>query len=156
MAESKKSSIDDFLAQKRIAFVGVSRDPKDFSRGLFTEFCRRGYDVVPVNPQANEVEGRPCFARVQDITPPVEGALLMTAPAAAEQVVQDCAQAGINRIWLYRGAGQGAVSQAALNFCREHGLDVVPGHCPYMFFPETEFFHRAHGFIVKLFGQYPQ
>jgi predicted CoA-binding protein len=46
--------IEDFLAQKRIALVGLSRQPKDFSVMLFEELCRRGYDVVPVNPGAAE------------------------------------------------------------------------------------------------------
>jgi len=41
----------DFLAQRRIALVGVSRDPRDLSRALFRELRGRGYDVVPVHPQ---------------------------------------------------------------------------------------------------------
>src|SRR5579885_654854 len=65
MPPSKTSlnAIQDFLAQKRIAFVGVSRDPKDFSCSLFREFVKRGYDVVPVNPNASEVMGRQTFKR---------------------------------------------------------------------------------------------
>jgi uncharacterized protein len=42
--------IRDFLAHKRFAMVGVSRQPKDFSRSLFHEFLNRGYEAVPVNP----------------------------------------------------------------------------------------------------------
>jgi len=61
--------IEDFLAQKRIAMAGISRDPANFSLKLFEELCRRGYDVVPVNPNTAEVQGRRCFARVQDIHP---------------------------------------------------------------------------------------
>jgi predicted CoA-binding protein len=79
--------IEDFLAQKRIAMVGLSRQPKDFSVMLFEELCRRGYDVVPVNPgSAAEVMGRPCFARVPDSKPPVDGVPLMTSPKATEAV----------------------------------------------------------------------
>ena len=69
--------IEDFLAQKRIAMAGVSRNPKDFSASLFQELCRRGYDVVPVNPNASEVLGKACFAHVQDIQPKVDAVLLM-------------------------------------------------------------------------------
>ena len=89
--------IEDFLAQKRIAMAGISRDPANFSVKLFEELCRRGYDVVPVNPNTAEIEGRRCFACVQDIYPPVEGVLLMTSPEATETVVNDCAEAGIRR-----------------------------------------------------------
>lgn len=149
-------TIDDFLAQKRMAMVGISRKPADFSRSLFRELRRRGYDVVPVNPGVKEVEGQPCCARVQEITPPVDGALLMTTSATTEQVVRDCAEAGITRIWMYRAGGAGAVSRNAIQFCEARGIRVVPGECPYMFLPETGFVHRAHGFVRKIFGRYPR
>src|SRR5215467_13376412 len=103
------NEIRDFLALRRIALVGLSRDPKDFSRALFREMCNKGYDMVPVNPAAGELEGRPCFARVQEIKTPVDGALLLTQPKDTEQVVQDCAEAGIRHIWMHRSGGEGSV-----------------------------------------------
>src|SRR6266568_990963 len=78
--------IQDFLAQKRIAMVGISREPQSFSVSLFEELCRRGYDVVPVNPNTPNVQGRRCFARLQDIKPPVDAVLLMTSPTITESV----------------------------------------------------------------------
>ena len=155
MTMTTREQIDNFLAQTRLALVGVSHDPKDFSREMFRELTRRGYDMVPVNPNLTEVEGRRCFARVQDVTPPVGGALVMTAAARSEQVVRDCAEAGIKRVWLHRGAGTGSVSQAAVDFCWQQGLSVVEGYCPYMFLPEASAFHRVHGFFLKMTGRYP-
>lgn len=147
--------IEDFLAQKRIAMVGVSRDPKHFSVYLFKELCQRGYDVVPVHPQATEILGHHCFARVQEIQPPVEAALLMTPPAATEQVVVDCVQADIRRVWMYRAGGDGAVNARAVDFCRQHGIELVPGECPFMFLPGNGF-HGIHGFIRKITGRFPK
>ncbi len=149
-------TIEDFLAQKRIAMAGISRDPANFSVKLFEEFCRRGYDVVPVNPNTTELQGRRCFARVQDIEPPVEAVLLMTSPQATEKVVNDCAAAGIGRVWMYRAAGKGAVSSKAVQLCQEHGIRLVAGQCPFMFLPETAAFHRFHGFVRKITGRYPR
>lgn len=149
-------NIEDFLSQKRIAMAGVSRDPANFSAALFDELCRRGYDVVPVNPNVAELKGRRCFARVQDIQPPVDAALLMTAPNETEHVVKDCVEAHIPRVWMYRAAGKGAVSERAVEFCREHGLQVVAGECPYMFLPGASGFHRFHGFVRKITGRYPR
>src|SRR5579863_2936476 len=134
--------IQDFLSQKRIALIGISRDPKSFSLLLFEELCRRGYDVVPVNPKTPNVMGRPCFARVQDIEPPVDGALVMTSAAKTDTVVADCAEAGIRRVWMYRAAGQGAVSQKAVEFCTQHGMQVIPGECPFMFLTPASGIHR--------------
>jgi len=148
--------IEDFLAQSRIAMVGISREPASTSVALFKELCRRGYDVVPVNPAVPEVLGRKCFARVQDIEPPVEAALLMTSPAVTQKVVCDCAEAGIHRVWMYRGVGPGAVSLEAVDFCRERGIRVVPGECPFMFLPQSDSIHRLHGFFRKITGRYPK
>lgn len=150
-----REKINDFLCHKRIAVVGVSRNPADFTRGLFREFCRRGYDMVPVNPNLSEVEGRNCYGRVQDVRPPVESVLLMTSPRVTDQVVHDCAEAGVERVWMYRAGGQGAVSQKAIDFCESQNISVVPGECPYMFFPDTGFVHRMHGFVRHITGKLP-
>lgn len=150
------ADIQDFLAQRRIAMVGVSRDSKDFSRMLFRELIKRGYDVIPINPGASEVESRPCFAHVQDIHPTPDAALLMIPSANTPEIVRECAAAGVHRVWMYRASGQGAVDPEAAAFCRENGIRVVEGHCPFMFLPGTSFFHRAHGFIMKVTGAYPK
>lgn len=152
---TRRETIADFLAQKRLALVGISRNPKDFSRGLFRELRQRGYDMVPVNPQVTEIEGLRCYARLQEVTPPLDGALVMTAPQQSEQVVHDCQDAGVTRVWLYRAAGAGAVSEAAVDFCVRNGIGLVAGFCPYMFLPQTQFFHRFHGFFLRLTGGYP-
>jgi uncharacterized protein len=149
------ADVREFLGQRRIALVGVSRDPKDFSRMLLRELCNRGYDVVPVNPAVSELESRRCFGRVQEINPPADGALLMTTPRETERVVRDCAEAGITRVWMHRGGGQGTVSQGAVEFCHKNGLCVVEGYCPFMFLSATPFVHRVHGLVLKLLGRYP-
>jgi predicted CoA-binding protein len=147
--------IEDFLAQKRLAMVGVSRTVKDFSVLLFNELRKRGYEVVPVNPHASDILGERCFARVQDIQPPVDTVLLMTSPAVSEAVVADCAEAGVRRIWLYRAGGDGAVSPKAVQFCHDKGIQLVPGECPFMFLPANGF-HALHGFIRKITGSFPK
>ena len=154
-SQASLDTINDFLAQKRIAMIGISHDAHNLSVMLFKEFSKRGYDIVPVNPNLPTVLGRKCYARVQDIEPPVDAALLMTSPQITDQAVQDCAEAGIHRVWMYRGGGQGAVSVKALEFCQQHGISVVPGECPYMFLPKSGGIHALHGFIRKVFGSYP-
>jgi hypothetical protein len=125
---------------------------------IWHELRDRRYDVVPVNPNTAELEGQRCYARVQDIEPPVEGVVVMTPPAVTDQVVRDCDAAGISHVWLHRGAGggPGAVSKAAVEYCESHGMDVVAGQCPYMFLPGTPFFHGLHAFTRKITGSYPK
>jgi predicted CoA-binding protein len=148
--------VDGFLALKRIAVVGVSRNPKEISYTLWQELRQRRYDAVPVNPAATEIDGQPAYASVRDIDPPVEGALIMTTAAVAEQVLEDCAAAGIEHVWLYGGLGGGATSDATIAAAERHGLDAVAGHCPYMFLPGTPIFHGIHGLGKKLTGGYPK
>jgi predicted CoA-binding protein len=149
-------AITAFLNQKRIAVVGVSHNPTDFSRAMYREFVERGYDAVPVNPTAESIAGQRCFARVQEITPPVDGVLLMTSPATTDIVVRDCAEAGVKHVWMYRGTGRGAVSSEAVKFCESQGMSVIPGECPFMFLPGGSWFHRMHGLVRKISGAYPQ
>ena len=148
--------IDDFLAVKRFAFVGVSGKPKDFSRALLREFNKRGYNPIPVNPNHAEIEGQPAFAGVQDIEPKIEAVLIMTGPETALKILNDCKEAGVRLVWLYRAIGKGAVSAEALDFCKENNIDLIPGFCPFMFFPNTGFIHRFHRFFMKIKGSYPR
>ncbi len=77
MYTTSRPVIDDFLQQKRIAFVGIPRNPRYFNRKLWAEMKRLGYDVVPVHPEAHEVDGVHAVPHVTDIHPGVDAALLM-------------------------------------------------------------------------------
>ncbi len=149
------NAVDDFLSHKRIAIVGISRDPRNIGAQLLKKFTRLGYEVVPVNPNVREIMGRPCYARVQDIQPSPDAALLLTSPAVSNAVVHDCAEAGIKQVWLYRGGGQGAVSDEAVAFCRERQINVIPGQCPFMFLKPVSGIHWCHRLIFKIRGAYP-
>jgi predicted CoA-binding protein len=156
MVATDRKAIDAFLDRKRLAVVGVSRNANDFSRMVFREFEKQGYDVVPVNPGAPELEGKRCFAHVGDIEPPVDAALLFTPPRDTAGVVDECVSANIHHVWMHRGAGgPGAVSEAAVAVCREHGINFVAGECPMMFLPNNAWFHRFHGLLKKIAGTFP-
>src|SRR5947199_10707899 len=122
--------IEAFLAQKRLAMVGISREPKNISIALYEELCRRGYDVIPVNPKTPIINDRRCFARVQDTQPPVKAALLLTSPVVTDPVVAACYAAGVTQVWMYRAGGTGALSTSALEFCAATGIHVIAGTCP--------------------------
>jgi predicted CoA-binding protein len=143
----------ELLSARRIAVVGVSRNEKDFSRYLLRELAGRGYDVVPVNPALDAAEGRPAFARVQDVRPPPDAVLVLTPPDRTLDVLRDCVAAGVRRVWLHRGAGRGAADRRALQFCVENGLEVVHDLCPFMALPHAGFPHGVHRFFRTAFGR---
>lgn len=148
--------IEEFLQRKRFAVIGVSRNPKDFSRILFAEFRKRGYDVVPVNPLAGAIDDVACFPRLQDISPPVEAALLLTPANVSGDIADECIQAGVRQVWLYRAIGTGALSLRAVVACQLNGVQVIAGECPFMFLPQAGFPHNVHGFCRKLTGSFPR
>jgi predicted CoA-binding protein len=142
-----------FLAAKRIAVVGVSRNEKDFSRIVFHELLRRGHDVAPVNPALTEVEGRRAWAAVSQIEPPVEAVLILTPRSATEAVVRDAIRAGVRKVWLHRGAGVGSGTPEALALCEANGIEAVHDLCPFMAFPDAGLPHSVHGFFRRRFGR---
>lgn len=147
MATPMAERVKDFLAVKRLALVGASRDDKDFSRAVMRELVRRGFDVVPVNPGAGEIGGRRAFPSVAAVVPPVKAALLMTPPARTAEAVRDCLAGGVRHVWLHRGGGPGAASPEALSLLSEKGVEPVADLCPFMAFEGASWFHRAHGWF---------
>lgn len=142
-----ETPVQEFLASRRIALVGLSRNPKDFSRMLDGQLRERGYEIVPVHPEGGERDGRTCFPRVSAIEPAVDAALVIVPPSSAEAVVRDCLDAGVRRIWFHRGAGNGSASPEALALCSSRGVTPVVDRCPMMALPGTSWPHRLHGWF---------
>jgi len=148
--------IKEFLSQKRFAMIGVSRNPKDFSRSLFSEFIKRGYDVVPVNPHATDIDGIKPPGSILEVSPPVTGALLMVPPLFMQQVVKNCSEAGITLMWIYGITGRKSVDSRILKSCDDYGIRLIAGECPFMFFHDAGLLHRLHGWAWKMTGMYPK
>ncbi len=150
-------AIQSFLSGRTLAFVGLSSNPRDFSHVIRSEFERRGYRIVPVNPRAPMVAGQTCYPSISDLPEDLEvdGAFVMVPPTAASEVVRDCVDAGVTNVWLHRGVGGGAVSNEAVTLAMTHGIEVVPGQCPLMFLPNPTRTHRAHAWVKKAAGTYP-
>lgn len=147
--------INDFLAQKRIAIVGVTRDEKGWGRTLYDAFKKRGYDTYAVNP-SRAVPGIQCYGDLRSVPLKLDGVLFAVRPEVTEQVVREVADLGIPRVWMHRGAsGPGAVSEAAIGFCQQKKIAVVYGVCPLMYLNQTGIGHRLHHAFAKWRKQLP-
>lgn len=151
-----REAIDDFLAQKHLAFVGVSHEPKQFSASVYRELKDKGYELSPVNPGADIIEGDHCYHDVRDLPDGIDGAIVMVSADHAAEVVQACIDRGIPRVWLHKGIGPSSVSEDAVGLCKEHGIEVVDGACPMMFAEPVGWFHRVHRSEQKLIGKLPK
>lgn len=159
---AKLEKIYEFLAQRRIALIGLSRKPKHISRALFKELIDRKYNICPVNPEAEDIDGFPCHKSIEDVMKidygqfPVGGAIIMTSPEEYGELVEQCIKAGIKRIWLYGISGNDKKYNNLKKKCLEHNVIMIADLCPFMFLPQTAFIHRFHGGIMKLFGKFPK
>jgi predicted CoA-binding protein len=154
-----ETKVNDFLAQKRIAVAGISRDKSHHPAGqlIFTRLKKTGHDVFPVNPQMQSFDGEPCYANVQSIPGGVDGVVIVTRPDVTEWVVRDCSAAGVRRVWMHQSAAKGSsVLPAAVEFCRQHDISVIAGACPMMFGPNVDFGHTCLRWMLKLTGGMPQ
>ncbi len=138
-----KQAIDAFLSGQRLAMIGVSRNPKAFANSVYRELRDHGYEMFPVHPVADEVEGDRCVTTVGEL-PDVDGAMIMVAADHSADVVTACADRGIDRVWLHRGTGPGSVSADAIRVAEEHQIEIVDGACPLMFLEPTGWIHRIH------------
>jgi uncharacterized protein len=154
--QSLREAAEEFLGQRRIAVAGVSRDPKQAANLIYRRLRERGYAVYAVNPHATEVEDDPCYPSIGAIGTAVDGVVVVTTPAVAEALAEDCAQAGVPRAWLHRGIGPGSVSDAAVAAFRERGIAVIPGGCPNMFGATADPGHRCMCAVLKLTGKIPR
>ena len=138
-----RAEIDAFVKLNRSAVIGVSRQSTHFSRMVLKELLARGYDVALVHPHATEIAGMRCFPSIREVDPPVEGAMVLTPPDEAHRIGGECVQAGVTRLWLYRGVQAPRGSQAVLD------------ECPLMWLSNPAWFHAAHKGLRSIFRTLP-
>ena len=152
-----KDAASEFLSHRRVAVTGVSRHPKDHGSNVVYKRLRdRSYEVVPVNPNAEEVEGDRCYRELRSIPDGVDAVVIATRPEIAETTMRECAELGIKHVWMHRGPGAGSVSKAAADYGREHGIAVINGGCPCMFGPTADVGHRAMRVGLSMSGNVPR
>ncbi|MEK6794876.1 MAG: CoA-binding protein [Spirochaetota bacterium] len=145
-----KESIKQFIAQKHIAVIGVSRSGKKFSNTIYRELKNDGYTVYPVNPNAGTVEGDKCYPSIAALPKAVTATVVVVPPAETLAVVTEAAKKGIKHIWLQ----QGAESDEAEAYCKTNELSFVSGRCLFMYVKEHAFPHSIHAVIAKLFRRF--
>lgn len=150
-AETSQASVLDFIEQETLAVVGVSRNPRKFGNLAYRELKARGYRVFPVNRNLDNIDGAPCYSNLQNLPEKVDGLVVVVPSKETEQVVQQADAAGIKRIWMQ----QGSESDAAIEFCHNHGISEIHGECILMFAEPVKSYHKFHRGIVRLFGKLP-
>ena len=113
--------IEEFVNQRVWAVVGASTDPAKYGNQIFRDLREAGYTVYGVNLGGGEIEGQKLYPILADL-PEKPGVVdIVVPPAAAEEIVRQCAQLSLKRVWMQPGSE----SEEAIQFCREHDIKVV-------------------------------
>jgi predicted CoA-binding protein len=150
--------VSDFLARKRIAIAGVSRNESHHPVGnlIYRRLKSQGHDVFAVNPHMESFEGDRCYPDVRSIPDGVDGVVIITRPEISEQIVRDCREAGVRSVWMHQSMATGSsVSKEAVEFCSENDISVIAGGCPMMFGPNVDFGHKCMRWLMSLTGSLP-
>ena len=155
----------DFLAQKRLAVVGVSRTRDDAANLIYRKLRDSGYQVYPINPNTDTFDDAPCYPDLAALPEPVDGVVIVTKPERVEAVVRQCITLKIPRVWMHCSLGVHpprmarnlaakitSVSDEAVQLCRDHGITVIAGACPMMFCDPVDFGHKCMRGTLRLFG----
>lgn len=148
---------DQFLAQRRIAVTGVSRTPASHGANVVYKTLRdKGYQVVPINPNAATVEGDPCYADLASVPGGVDAVVIATGPDHADESMRQAVETGIRFVWMHRSVDKGSVSATATTLGRSHGLTVIDGGCPLMYGDVSDPGHRFMCRLFSLTGRVPR
>ena len=152
-----KEAATQFLATKRVAVTGVSRNPQGHGGNVvYKRLRQRGYEVFAVNPNAETVEGDRAYRDLRSIPGGVEAVVIGTTPEQAEATMRESVELGINHVWMHRSVGTGSVSASATGYGRQHGITVIDGGCPLMFDPTADLGHKCMRFVLRRSGAVPK
>lgn len=151
--------VQDFLAQKNIAVVGVSDKRETGCNLAYTKFKEHGYNVFPINPRLASFNGETCYADLRSLPAKADAVFILANPKVTEQIVAQCVELGIKHVWMHcmMGVKPGlaesmtSVSQSAVETCRANGIAVIPGTCPNQFL-QPDFPHKMMRGLWSLFG----
>jgi predicted CoA-binding protein len=152
------AKVHDFLAQRRIAVAGVSHDNSQHAASnlIYRRLKGTGHDVFAVNPHMQSFDGERCYPDVRSIPGGVDGVVVVTRPETTAQIVRDCNDAGVRRVWMHQSIGKGSsVSPEAVEYCRQHDISVIAGACPMMYGRGVDLGHTCMRWILKLTGGLP-
>jgi hypothetical protein len=118
--------IFDILTQhKTIAVVGLSSNPSRPSHGVAEYLQASGYQIIPVNPNENDVLGEPSYASLDDVPRKIGIVDIFRRPEEVPPVVDAAIRAGAKVVWMQLGIANEPAAERA----RSAGLTVVMDAC---------------------------
>ena len=116
---------DLLVRARRLAVVGASATAGKPAHDIPAELRRRGWEVVPVNPTAEEVLGRPAVASLADLDEPPDLVIVFRPSEEAPAIAKEAIDVGAPALWLQVGLQSREARQQA----EAAGLSYVEDEC---------------------------
>ena len=117
--------VKEFLAQKDFAVAGSFRNETKYAYRILKKLKEKGYNVFPINPKAEQVEGIKCYPNIKDVSENIDVVDIVTPPQVTKQIVKDCKDKGVKKVWMQPGAED----KEAIDFCKKNNIDIIYGIC---------------------------
>jgi len=108
-----------------IAVVGCSANPSKAAHRIPAELQQRGYEVIPVNPNHEELLGERCYSSLADVPGPIDLVDVFRPAAEAPGVAREAVEVGAGALWLQLGIR----SEEARRTAEDAGLAYVEDRC---------------------------
>ena len=109
------------MSNKTIAIIGASTDRAKFGNKAVRAFVQQGYDVFPVNPKEETVEGLRAFKSIRDVPVRPQRISVYLPPTVLMKVLPDIAARGCDELWL----NPGTESDEVIAEAERLGLNVI-------------------------------
>ena len=116
---------DILLSTKTIASVGLSSNQEKESYWIASYLKEQGYQIIPVNPTADEILGEKAYPNLESIPDKIDVVQVFRKPEDVPPVVDDAIKVGAKVVWMQ----EGIVNEEAAQKAREAGLQVVMDAC---------------------------
>lgn len=149
---AKLIDIEEFMLSDKIAVAGVSRDPKKFSRVMYKTLKGKNFNLVPINPNIEEIDGEKCYKSVEELPGDIKRLLITTPKEQTEKVVKEAIDKEIEMVWIQQGSN----TKSAFETAEKSDMKVVNNECILMFAKPVKGIHGIHKFLRTVFGGMPK
>lgn len=118
--------IRDILSLKNIAVVGMSKNPEKDAHRIPKYLLDQGYNIIPVNPTADEILGRKCYKSIKDVPGEIDVLNIFRPSEFMPGIVDEAIERGkIKAVWMQLGTGNEQAEKKA----EENGIKAVSNRC---------------------------
>ena len=147
-----REKIDTFLEPKKLIVAGASKNKNKFGNQIYKHLLEQGFDTIPINPTADEINGNKCYRSLNEIPEGYNRIYIVTKPVETEKLLEQAIQKGIKNIWIQQASQSKTIKES------DYGDDIelIMNECMFMHSGEVKSIHKFHRGLRKLFGSFPK